>query len=63
MLVKFGITFGGIKEIITEDVGLLIDPNDPSDLANAIDRILSDEELMERFKSNARDIQYCEATI
>ena len=50
-----GSNVGGIKEIITEDVGLLIDPNDPTDLANAIDRVLSDEELMERFKSNARD--------
>ena len=50
-----GSNVGGIKEIITEDVGLLIDPNDPSDLANAIDRVLSDDELMERFKSNARD--------
>ena len=50
-----GSNVGGIKEIITEDVGLLIDPNDPSDLANAIDRVLSDEKLMERFKSNARD--------
>ena len=50
-----GSDVGGIKEIITEDVGLLIDPNDPSDLANAIDKVLSDDELMERFKSNARD--------
>ncbi|MBE6512453.1 MAG: glycosyltransferase family 4 protein [Methanobrevibacter olleyae] len=50
-----GSDVGGIKEIITEDVGLLIDPNDPSDLAKSIDRILSDEELMEKFKSNARN--------
>ena len=50
-----GSDVGGIREIITEDVGLLIDPNDSTDLANAIDRILSDEELMEKFKSNARN--------
>ena len=50
-----GSNVGGINEIITEDVGLLIDPNAPSDLANAIDRVLSDKELMEKFKSNARD--------
>ena len=50
-----GSNVGGIKEIITEDVGLLIDPNDSTDLANAIDKILSDDELMERFKSNARN--------
>lgn len=50
-----GSNVGGIKEIITEDVGLLIDPNDSKDLANAIDRILGDEELIEKFKSNARN--------
>ena len=50
-----GSNIGGIKEIITEDVGLLIDPNDSKDLANAIDRVLSDDELMEKFKSNARE--------
>ena len=50
-----GSNVGGIKEIITEDVGLLIDPNDSTDLANAIDRILTDNDLMEKFKSNARN--------
>ena len=49
-----GSNVGGISEIITEDVGLLIDPNDSKDLANAIDKILTDKELMEKFKSNAR---------
>ncbi len=50
-----GSNVGGINEIITEDVGLLIDPNDSTDLANAIDRILNDKDLMEKFKSNARN--------
>ena len=50
-----GSNVGGIKEIITEDVGLLIDPNDSKDLANAIDKVLTDKDLMERFKSNARE--------
>ena len=50
-----GSNIGGIKEIITEDVGLLIDPNDSTDLANAIDRILEDDDLREKFKSNARN--------
>lgn len=54
-----GSNIGGIKEIITEDVGLLIEPNDSEDLAKSIDRILSDEELMEKFKSNARDRAKC----
>ena len=50
-----GSNVGGIKEIITDDVGLLIDPNDSEDLAKAIDRILTDKNLMEKFKSNARN--------
>lgn len=50
-----GSNIGGIKEIITEDVGLLINPNDSQDLANAIDKILQDEELLNKFKSNARN--------
>ena len=50
-----GSNIGGIKEIITDNVGLLIDPNDSKDLANAIDKILQDKELMEKFKSNARN--------
>ena len=50
-----GSNVGGIKEIITEDVGLLIDPNDSSDLANAIDLILSNEDLRNKFQKNARN--------
>ena len=50
-----GSNVGGIKEIITDDVGLLIDPNDSEDLTKAIDRILTDKNLMEKFKSNARN--------
>lgn len=50
-----GSNIGGIKEIITEDVGLLINPNDKEDLANAIDKILTDKELRNKFKSNARN--------
>ena len=50
-----GSNVGGIKEIITEDVGLLINPNDSKDLSDAIDKIFCDEDLMEKFKSNARN--------
>lgn len=50
-----GSNIGGIKEIITEDVGLLINPNDKEDLANAIDKILTDKDLRNKFKSNARN--------
>lgn len=49
-----GSNVGGIKEIITPDVGLLIDPNNVSSLSKAIDKILSDRELYNKFKSNAR---------
>lgn len=50
-----GSNVGGIKEIITEDVGLLVEPTDYRGLANSIDLILSDKELREKFQSNARN--------
>lgn len=49
-----GSDVGGIKEIITPDVGLLIDPKNVASLSKAIDRVLSDEELYNKFKSNSR---------
>lgn len=49
-----GTNIGGIKEIITEEVGLLVKQNDVDDLAKAINLILSNEKLREKFKSNAR---------
>lgn len=49
-----GSDVGGISEIITDEVGLLIDPNDSSDLSQAIDRIIGDDELREKLVSNAR---------
>ncbi|KZX17379.1 putative teichuronic acid biosynthesis glycosyltransferase TuaC [Methanobrevibacter cuticularis] len=60
-----GSNVGGIKEIITKDVGLLIDPKNPKDLANAIDLILSDDELRSKFKLNARKraMDFAEAEI
>lgn len=50
-----GSNVGGIKEIITEDVGLLIDPYNSKDLAIAIDKILNDEKLRNKFIANARN--------
>ncbi len=50
-----GSNIGGIKEIITPDVGLLINPNDEMNLAESIDKILTDNQLREKFKSNARN--------
>ena len=49
-----GSNVGGIKEIITKDVGLLVEPSDCKALANAIDLILYDHEIYEKFQSNAR---------
>ncbi len=49
-----GSNVGGIKEIITENVGLLVEPTDTKGLANAIDLILSDNEIRKKFQSNAR---------
>ena len=49
-----GSNVGGISEIITDDVGLLIDPNDSSTLARAIDKVIGDEEFRQNLASNAR---------
>lgn len=49
-----GSNVDGIKEIITPDVGLLIDPYNITTLTHAIDRILTDKKLYNKFKSNAR---------
>ncbi|MCL2687346.1 MAG: glycosyltransferase family 4 protein [Methanobrevibacter sp.] len=60
-----GSNVGGIKEIITKDVGLLVEPNDYNGLANAIDLILTDNDLREKFKLNARNraIDFAEVDI
>ena len=49
-----GSNVGGIKEIITENVGLLINPNDAKSVSTAIDKLLTDKQLYNTFKSNAR---------
>lgn len=50
-----GSNVGGIKEIITSDVGLLVEPTDSKELSAAIDSILSDVDLRNKFQSNARN--------
>jgi glycosyltransferase involved in cell wall biosynthesis len=50
-----GSNVGGITEIITEDVGLLVDPNKISSIAGAIDKVINDEEFRLTLASNARD--------
>jgi glycosyltransferase involved in cell wall biosynthesis len=49
-----GSNVGGITEIITEDVGLLVDPNKISSIAGAIDKVINDEEFRLTLASNAR---------
>jgi N-acetyl-alpha-D-glucosaminyl L-malate synthase BshA len=49
-----GSNVGGIREIITSDVGLLFNPNNSEELAEKIDLILDDENLQKNFISNAR---------
>ena len=49
-----GSNTGGISEIITPDVGLLIDSKDYQSIANAIDKVFSDEDLKNKFSQNAR---------
>jgi glycosyltransferase involved in cell wall biosynthesis len=50
-----GSDVGGITEIITDDVGLLIDPTKVSSIAMAVDRMVNDENLRLIFSMNARN--------
>lgn len=50
-----GSNVGGITEIITDDVGLLVNPNKISSIASAIDNVINDEELRNSLSSNARE--------
>ena len=50
-----GSDVGGISEIITSDVGLLIDPKKVSTIAKAIDKIVNDKNLRLILSMNARN--------
>lgn len=50
-----GSDVGGISEIITDDVGLLVNPNKVSSIAQAIDEVINNSELREIFALNARN--------
>ena len=50
-----GSNVGGITEIITEDVGLLVNPNKVSSIAKAIDEVVNDEEFRHVLSLNARN--------
>lgn len=50
-----GSDVGGISEIITGDVGLLVNPNKVSSIAKAIDTVINDEDLRLILSMNARN--------
>ncbi|WP_407414393.1 glycosyltransferase family 4 protein [Methanobrevibacter sp.] len=49
-----GSNVGGISEIITDEVGLLINPYDASSLRSAVDKMVGDDEFRNVLASNAR---------
>jgi len=56
---------GGIPEIVNDEIGILINPEDPIGLAEAINKLLEDKELREKMGKNAREqsIQYAKIKI
>ena len=50
-----GSDVGGISEIINDDVGLLVNPNDISSISDSIDMLVDDEELRAKLSANARN--------
>ena len=50
-----GSNVGGITEIITDDVGLLVNPKKISSIARAIDKMVNDEEFRNALSLNARN--------
>ena len=50
-----GSNVGGITEIITEDVGLLVKPDKVSSIARAIDKLVNDDDLRHVLSLNARN--------
>ena len=49
-----GSNVGGITEIITDDVGVLVEPNKIPSIARAIDNLVNDEDLRHVLSLNAR---------
>lgn len=46
---------GGVPEIVNDQIGILISPEDSVGLAEAINNLLEDKELMEKMGKNARE--------
>ena len=60
-----GSNVGGITEIITDDVGFLVDPNKIPSIARAIDNMVNDDDLRYVLSLNARNraIDFSKVTI
>jgi len=60
-----GSNIPGIREIINDKVGLLVNPNNPQEIADTIDLLLDDNDLKEKFKKNSRNraIQFSKIVI
>ena len=50
-----GSDVGGISEIINDDVGLLVNPNDVTSIANGIDKVIGDDDFRLVLSMNARN--------
>jgi len=46
---------GGVPELVNDEIGILINPEDSVGLAEAINKLLQDKELRERMGKNARE--------
>lgn len=44
---------GGVKELVTPDVGLLVEPGNPAALGDALDKLVQDNELRHKMTENA----------
>ena len=49
-----GFSVGGIPEQVTEDYGILVKPKDTEALAEAVEKLLNDDELRKKFSENCR---------
>jgi glycosyltransferase involved in cell wall biosynthesis len=45
---------GGLPDVVDDSVGLLVEPQNPKQLADALRRLLSDDDLRRRMSANAR---------
>lgn len=54
---------GGIKELVSSDVGILVEPMDPTGLSEALDQIIQNDELRHEMGKSARKKALTYATL